>query len=218
VTTYPAPSPEFIPSPNCGGTQTPTLVVMHATVGPTKAGAARAVARMFQSTARQASAHYEVDEAEVIQSVGDHTVAWHCGYNQDSIGVEMCFYPLADSLQNWLLPKGQRTGERLEVGHHSIVPMRWLQPTVRAMFRRSARLVAQLCLAYGIRRRYLGVRAVRAWDAAGRPAELGGITTHAVMSRAFKKSTHWDPGAWPRSLFVRQVRKHVQKIKSETGA
>lgn len=217
MTTYAAPSPEQMPSPNHGGHQNPTLIVMHATVGPTKAGAARAVARMFQSTARQASAHYTVDEAETIQSVGDHTIAWHCGYNVDSLAIEMCFYPLADSLRNWLLPARQRTGDRLEVGHHTITPMRWLQPTVRRMFRRAANLTGDLCLAYGIRRRFLGVRAVRAWDAAGRPAELGGITTHAVMSRAFKRSTHWDPGAWPRRLFMYRVRAHVTS-RTKAGA
>jgi hypothetical protein len=28
--------------------------------------------------------------------VGDHTVAFHCGYNQDSIGIEMCDMPSQD--------------------------------------------------------------------------------------------------------------------------
>ena len=214
MTTYAPPRPPFIPAAHHGGSQRPTLIVMHATVGPTKAGSARAVAKMFAGGARVASAHYTVDELETYQSVGDHTVAYHCGYNPDSIAIEMCFYPLADSLRNWLLPKSERTGDKLTVGHQLILPARWLQPAVRRMFRRAANLVGDLCLAYGIRRRYLGVRAVRAWDAAGRPAELGGITTHAVMSRAFKKSTHWDPGAWPRRLFIHLVRNHVQKIKN----
>lgn len=213
MTTYAAPSPPMIAAAHHGGAQTPTLIVMHATVGPTKTGAARAVAEMFRAGARVASAHYVVDEAITYQCVGDHAVAYHCGYNADSLGIEMCFYPLADSLRNWLRPKSERTGPRLEAGHQSITPMRWLQPTVRRMLRRSANLAGDLCLAYGIRRRYIGVRAVRAWDAAGRPAELGGITTHAVMSRAFKKSTHWDPGAWPRRLFIHRVRVHVRKIK-----
>jgi hypothetical protein len=211
--TYPAPNPTQIPAAHHGGSQRPTLIVMHATVGPTKAGAARAVAEMFRAGARVTSAHYVVDEAATYQCVGDHTVAYHCGYNPDSLAIEMCFYPLADSLRNWLRPKSERTGDRLEVGHTRLTPMRWLQPTVRRMFRRTATLTGDLCLAYGIRRRYLGVRKVRAWDAAGRPAELGGITTHAVMSRAFKRSTHWDPGAWPRRLFMYRVRAHVRRVK-----
>lgn len=214
MTSYPPPHPPFIAAKHHGGSQQPTLLVIHATVGPTKAGAARAVAEMFRAGARVSSAHYVVDEASTYQCVGDHTVAYHCGYNDDSLGIEMCFYPLADSLRNWLRPKAERTGERLVVGHQSITPMRWLQPTVRRMFRRTAHLSAELCLAYGIRRRYLGVRAVRAWDAAGRPAELGGITTHAVMTKAFRKSTHWDPGAWPRFLFIRVVRRHYRRLKN----
>lgn len=57
-------------------------------------------AKYFYSVHRGASAHYFVDETEVVRVVKDKDVAWHCGTNKDykhktcrnsnSIGVEMC--------------------------------------------------------------------------------------------------------------------------------
>lgn len=53
----------------------------------------------FAQANRNASAHYFVDENEVVQSVKDTDTAWHCGAksykhlkcrNDNSIGVEMC--------------------------------------------------------------------------------------------------------------------------------
>ena len=53
----------------------------------------------FSQPNRNASAHYFVDENEIIQSVKDSDMAWHCGAksykhskcrNDNSIGIEMC--------------------------------------------------------------------------------------------------------------------------------
>ena len=53
----------------------------------------------FAQPNRNASAHYFVDESNVVQSVKDSDTAWHCGAksykhpkcrNDNSIGVEMC--------------------------------------------------------------------------------------------------------------------------------
>ena len=55
--------------------------------------------KYFSQANRNASAHYFVDENEVVQSVLDENTAWHCGAktykhdkcrNDNSIGVEMC--------------------------------------------------------------------------------------------------------------------------------
>ena len=55
--------------------------------------------KYFQQPNRNASAHYFVDENDVVQSVKDSDTAWHCGAknykhnkcrNDNSIGVEMC--------------------------------------------------------------------------------------------------------------------------------
>ena len=53
----------------------------------------------FSRNCIKTSAHYFVDENEIVQSVSDDVVAWHCGANQyshpscrnsNSLGVEIC--------------------------------------------------------------------------------------------------------------------------------
>jgi N-acetylmuramoyl-L-alanine amidase CwlA len=179
--TISAPSPLFVAARWHGGPQTPKRIVLHSTVSPCKPGMARAIAHFFATEDNKTSAHYCVDPDEVVQCVGDHTVAYHCGFNQDSIGVEMCEMP------SWNIA-------------------RWFTPNQVKMRRRTQRLVARLCLAYDIPPRFLGVKRLLAGE--------HGITTHNNMSRAYKRSTHWDPGAWPRRLFMRGVRRRIEKLKS----
>lgn len=55
-------------------------------------------ANYFRSTKRNASAHYFVDNKEIVQVVEDHNAAWHVGdgkgrygiTNNNSIGIELC--------------------------------------------------------------------------------------------------------------------------------
>lgn len=66
-------------------------IVIHYTAGD--GDTARNNGNYFARANRDASAHYFVDENEVIQSVGVNDTAWHSGnwtMNQRSIGVEMC--------------------------------------------------------------------------------------------------------------------------------
>lgn len=130
---YPPPNPPFVAAKWHGGAQTPTLIVMHSTVTPCGPGWARKVAHYFAGldANHKASAHYVVDTDTVIQCVHDHVVAYHCGQNQDSIGIEMCEYP------SWNLA-------------------RWLTPEHRKMKRQAVRLVAELCLAYDIAPYFVG--------------------------------------------------------------
>jgi N-acetylmuramoyl-L-alanine amidase CwlA len=85
---------------------------------------------------------------------------------------------------------------------------RWRDAEHKAMFRVTVKLVAGLCVAYDVPPWYVG----RLGLLAGRR----GITTHADVSKAFKQSTHWDPGGWPRLAFMRAVRAEVKRIKKET--
>lgn len=178
----------YIPAKYRGGKQTPTLSVIHSTVGPTKAGSARAIARYGQNPSSPSSWHYAIDAAEVIQSVYDHTVAYHCGFNPDSLGYEMCDQP-----------------SRLSA-------IRWLGADHKAMLDRTARTVARNHAAYGIPVRYLTDAQLRAWNANGRKAKDGGIATHDQMSRVFKRSTHWDPGKWPTKKFLALVKKYHAEL------
>ena len=182
MVTFVAPSPPMIAARWHGGSQTPHRIVMHSTVSPCEPGAARATAEFFAREDNPTSAHYCVDPLEVIQCVPDHVVAYHCGFNQDSIGIEMCEVPSMTNLARWL-----------DLPH-------------RQMRRRAVRLVAELCLAYEIPPWFVGVD--------GLLAGKNGVTTHSCMSKAYKRSTHWDPGTWPRRLFMRQVRRQIVLIKN----
>ena len=191
---YPAPNPPYIPAKYKGGSQTPTLGVIHSTVGPSKPGSAKAIANYFQSTRVVSSAHYSVDsgpyDQAVYQSVYDSTVAYHCGYNQDSIGVEMCDYPSSTSQARWSTEEHQD------------------------LLNNVAHLAAELHLSKGIKVRMLTDAQLLAWDRGGRKLEDGGWATHAQMSRVFKKSTHWDPGQWPASDFIAKTKTWVKKLKA----
>jgi len=84
---------------------------------------------------------------------------------------------------------------------------RWKDAEHRLMFRRAAELVAELCLAYDVPPWYVSAR--------GLARGKRGVTTHAQVSQAFRQSTHWDPGAWPRLSFMRAVRANVRRLKKE---
>lgn len=75
----------------------------------------------------------------------------------------------------------------------------WGDAYSRAVLQRAARLTAEVCARHGI-----PLRRLRAADlVAGR----SGITGHADVSTAFRKSDHWDPGPdFPWSRFLRLAR------------
>lgn len=83
---------------------------------------------------------------------------------------------------------------------------RWDDTAHRQLEINAAHLVARLCAAYDIRPYFVG--------RLGLLAGIHGVTTHAAMSKAFKMSTHWDPGAWRRLRFMREVRRHYRWLKA----
>lgn len=182
---FPPPTHPFIEAKYKSGPQIPTLIVMHSTVSSAAEGAAYAIAMMWhRNTSPKSSAHYVVDAAKTYQCVYDKVVAWHCGYNSNSIGVEMCDDP-------------RNPFERWETKDHV------------KMFDRTVDIVADLALAYNIPVRYLSDEELAKW---GRHKTVtnGGITTHAQMARVFKRSTHWDPGEWPSARFLTAVKNSVE--------
>ena len=80
---------------------------------------------------------------------------------------------------------------------------RWDSKNHQLMLERVVELVASLCLAYDVPPRFVG--------ALGLKLGRRGITTHANVSKAFRQSTHWDPGAWPRRKFMRALRAEVKR-------
>ena len=80
-----------------GRKQSIKYIVVHYTAN--NGDTARNNGNYFSQPNRNASAHYFVDENEIIQSVKDTDTAWHCGAktykhelcrNDNSIGIEMC--------------------------------------------------------------------------------------------------------------------------------
>lgn len=73
-------------------------IVIHDTGNPSKGAGADNHYRYFNGGNRNASAHYFVDDKEIIQTVEDTNASWHCGdgkgkygiTNSNSIGVEIC--------------------------------------------------------------------------------------------------------------------------------
>jgi N-acetylmuramoyl-L-alanine amidase len=73
-------------------------IVVHDTGNKRKGADAYANYRYFNSKDRKASAHYFVDDKEILQLVEDHNASWHCGdgkgkygiTNHNSIGIEVC--------------------------------------------------------------------------------------------------------------------------------
>lgn len=83
---------------------------------------------------------------------------------------------------------------------------RWNDADHKALFALAARLVAELCLAYDVPPWYVGPIRLRMGHK--------GVTTHAAVRDAFHETDHWDPGAWPRIAFMREVRRQVKAIKA----
>jgi N-acetyl-anhydromuramyl-L-alanine amidase AmpD len=119
------------------GNVPPTRIVIHATVSPTVKGGARAVARYFAATSRNASAHYVVDPGEIVQCATDDTICYHAPPNRHSLGVELC---------------DPQTGSG----------KRWGDADHEAMLERAAGLVRDLAARYGIPVRRLSPTDLRA--------------------------------------------------------
>lgn len=73
-------------------------IVVHDTGNTERGAGANNHYIYFNGSNRNASAHYFVDDKEIIQTVEDNNTSWHCGdgkgkygiTNSNSIGVEIC--------------------------------------------------------------------------------------------------------------------------------
>lgn len=103
------------------------LIVIHTMEAPEKPKTAFNVASWFAGpSAPQASAHYCVDDVDVIQCVLECDVAWHApGANNNGIGIE-------------------------HAGYASQTPEQWDDDYSKAVLANSAKLSAQLCKRFGI--------------------------------------------------------------------
>lgn len=195
---YPAPSPRYIgpPAHSTFGENKPIKrIVIHSTVSPCVPGGAVKIANYFRSNSAGGSAHYVVDPEETIQAAYDSVICWHAPPNEGSIGIEMCDMPGAEPS----VKKGGELWKRLKAS------WRWRNDNQKKMLRRTAKLTAQLCLAYNIPIQWLGPGDLK--------RGMRGITSHNNVSEAFGQSTHWDPGWWPRKKFMWLVQGEAGKIR-----
>lgn len=80
-------------------------IVIHDTGNPNKGADADAHYKLFDREDRGASAHYFVDDKQILRVVRDVEKSWHCGdghgkygiTNENSIGIEMCINSDGDS-------------------------------------------------------------------------------------------------------------------------
>lgn len=164
------------------------LVVIHTAECPERPNSAEAVASYFTDPKTKdgkpihASAHYTVDVDSITCSVLEKDVAWHTPgkrpdgrfVNNISIGVEHAGY----AKQN---------------------PDDWADDYSLAMLARSAELVAEICLRYGIPIRKLNVAELAAGER--------GLCGHVDCTVAFNKGKgHTDPGAnFPWDSYIETV-------------
>ena len=197
---YPPPNPPVIdgtPAKHSGEDNMPvTRIVIHSAVMPCEPGRAKQLGQMNSKGTGGGSWHYAVDPKATFQCSYDRFVCWHAPPNDHSIGIEMADYP-----KPW--PTSKPKGWWATLTRR----WRWNSNNHKLMLDRTAKLTAELCLAYTLPVVFLS------------PADLKagkkGITTHANVSKAFGQSTHWDPGAWPKGKFMRLVRDYVKQIRKD---
>lgn len=200
---YAPPSPPVVggvPAQHSGEDNHPVRrVVIHSAVIPCEPGRARQLGEWNKTGATAGSWHYSTDPAETIQCSYDRFVCWHAPPSDHSIGIEMA---------DW--PKPWPTGTRSPSWWEKLKRVwRWNGKNHKAMLHRTAKLTAQLCLAYELPLQFVWAKDLKV----GRR----GITTHAEVTKAFGQSVHWDPGSWPRRRFMRLVRRYADDIRNREG-
>jgi len=152
------------------------VVVLHTMEFPETPDAAERVARYFQETTRQVSAHYNVDNNSIVQCVREEDIAWAApGNNHNGIQIEQSGYARQAKID-------------------------WNDAYSRALLKNTARLTGEISRRYRIPLVPLGASDLRA----GRR----GVTTHAAVSLAWKRSNHTDPGrAYPMLRVLNMAKK-----------
>lgn len=118
-----------------------SLIILHSMEAPEKGTTAESVARYFATTTRRASAHYNVDNNSIVQSVRDQDVAWGAaGANRNGLHIEHAGYARQSAAE-------------------------WADAYSAAMLRLSAALVAEKCADYGIPVRLLAATDLKAGKA-----------------------------------------------------
>ena len=178
------------------------LIVIHTMEAPEKPGTAMGVAKWFAGPqAPQASAHYCIDNKQVVQCVKEGDVAWCApGANHDGIHLEHAGYAAQNNAQ-------------------------WHDPYSTAMLDLSAALTASVCKRYGLPVAFVdhegllegdqGITTHREVTLACIQANKTGMTTSPFYNKKRPNvplTTHTDPGV----LFP--MREYLDAVKAKMGA
>ena len=168
-------------------------VIRAAGYRPTRRGKVRLVVLHTAECAETAKSAEAV--AGYFASLKDRAASAHFCVDSDSI--VQCV-PLSGTA--WAAPGANDDGVQIELaGYAGQGAAGWADAYSVAMLDRAATLVAQLCERYSLPVAYV--------DEAGLLTGLAGVTTHAAVSRAWKRSTHTDPGpTFPLVAFLDSVR------------
>lgn len=162
------------------------LVVLHCMEGAEASTKAERVAAWMAGKnprfeAPRSSAHYFVDDDSIVCGVREDGIAWHApGANRTGIGIE-------------------------HAGRARQTRAQWLDDFGTPMLQRSARLTSGIASRWDIPIQFVDREALRAGKESGVPAR--GFTTHNEVTKAFRKSTHTDPGeGFPIDWYLDRVR------------
>ncbi len=144
-------------------------------------------------------------ESAELQRTAENVASWFAGSSAPKASAHYCVD--ADSVIQcvhdediaWAAPGANARGLQVELaGRAAQTAEQWADDYSAAMLSRAIELVELLCRRWSIPARHVGVDGL----------VLGhrGITTHAEVSRVFKRSTHTDPGpGFPLEWFVGRV-------------
>lgn len=116
-----------------------------------------------------------------------------------SIDSQETYRSVADNDVAYAAPGANHNGLHAELtayAHYS--RGEWEQPLMIAMLQRAADAVREWCDKYDIPKTYISAEQLKSGQR--------GITTHNDVSKAFRRSTHWDPGpGFPMNTFLVMV-------------
>lgn len=157
----------------------PTFIILHCTDGHegySKDFDEAVAISKPLSKGKQRSFHYVVDGNSATQCVEDRWIAWHARSRGNAVGI----------------------GVEL-CGRAAQTRSQWFDTVSLATMNIAARLCADLCERWSIPPIAVTTEGLLRGVATG-------ITTHAAVSKAWKQSTHWDPGpGFPFDDFVEAV-------------
>lgn len=138
-------------------------------------------------------------------AVSERVASWHYAVDPDSVTQSV-----RDEDVAFAAPGANHNGIQIELcGTARQSPAEWQDAYSFYLLENAARLVADLCLTWDI-----PVTLLTAADL--KLPGLRGITTHDAVSKAFRKSDHWDPGPhFPMEHFLQRVRHYQEAPPTE---